>query len=126
MDKRGNLYYPDGFSKGKLACKWGYKDEKGKTFYICYTKEQINSRLSKYSLFSPVIPLMMVGMGKKYHVRPDRDQIPNELSLIKKVEIKNKKGKRVLICLIFPLSATLLGEDVERRAEGLFKKLFVC
>ena len=58
MPHIGDYYWPDGLPDGTSHTqhKIKFEDQEGRTFYICYTLDQIYSQVNKWGYFSPYMP----------------------------------------------------------------------
>ena len=61
MDCRGDVYYPTGLPSESSPEIWHwreYRDSDLHTFWICYTRKQVQEEVKKWGFFSPFIPLI--------------------------------------------------------------------
>jgi hypothetical protein len=61
MDHRGDVYYPAGLPTESSPETWHwheYRDSDLRTFWIRYTRKQVEEEVKKWGFFSPFYPLL--------------------------------------------------------------------
>ena len=68
MAHKNNVYYPAGLptEDSPETCQIDeYKDHDLGTFWICYTKKQVEDEVKKWGFFSPYFPLLQTYLSTR-------------------------------------------------------------